>query len=122
MTNYPWSDFVPERTDVREEYEGALRDFERKRYVEAANRLEWILEQPIDHRHGLGDVRELLARAYYHSARLQLAEKQARAVLSDQPTNGYAARLLARALERQGRAEEAKAPAALATAMGVDEV
>ena len=119
MTNYPWSDFTPVRTDARVEYEGALRDFERRRYVDAAERLEWILGQPVDHRHGLGDVRELLARAYYHSARLDLAESTARAVMSDQPTNGYAAIHLARTLQRQGRAEEAKAPAALAAALGV---
>ena len=36
MTNYPWSDLTPVRTDARVEYEGALRDFERRRYVDAA--------------------------------------------------------------------------------------
>lgn len=120
MTLYPWSNFTPERHDARFEYEGALRDIEQRRYMSAASRLEWIVAQPIDHRHGLGDVRELLARSYYHAAQLDLAERTARAVLSDEPTNGYVALLLARTLERQGRHEEAGAPAALARALGVE--
>lgn len=118
MTDFPWSDYKPTRTDPAAEYEAARREFDERRYVPAAERLEWILEQPMDHRHGLGDVRELLARSYYHSARLKPAEEAARAILADDPTHAYAALLLGRVLQRQGRADEAKAPLALAAALG----
>lgn len=83
MTDFPWSDYKPTRTDPAAEYEAARREFDERRYVPAAERLEWILEQPVDHRHGLGDVRELLARSYYHSARLKPAEEAARAILAE---------------------------------------
>ena len=110
--------FQPHRTDPLVEYRAAVRDFEKRRYTQAVDRLEWIVQQPTDHGHSLGDVRELLARAYYHSAQLNKAEQAARAVLVDQPTNSYMLMLLGRTLERQGRADEAQRYLSVATAFG----
>jgi len=55
----------------------------------------------------LGEARELLARSYYHSAQLGRAVEAAREALEHDPTNAYAALLLARALERSSRLGEA---------------
>jgi Flp pilus assembly protein TadD len=63
-------------------------------------------------------VRLLLARAYYHSAQLGRAETAARAVLADDPTDDYAALLLARTLERSSRKDEAAGALRVATALG----
>ena len=66
---------------------------------------------------GLTEARLLLARAYYHSAQLNRAEATARRVLEDDPSEPYAALLLARTLER--RSDPAAASAGrLATALG----
>lgn len=115
MGDMPWSDYKPDRTDVRAEYEGAVREMESRKYVQAAERLEWIIEQPGG---GNLEVHELLARAYYHAARLQKAEEQARKVLEIDPTNSYAVLLLGRTLERQGKKDEAKPYLARAAALG----
>jgi hypothetical protein len=68
--------------------------------------------------HGLADARLLLARAYYHSAQLRRAEEAARAVLAEDPTDAYAALLLARTLERGSRHAEAAGVMSLAAALG----
>lgn len=65
-------------------------------------------------------VRLLLARAYYHSAQLNHAETETRAVLAADPANAYAWLLLGRTLERQSRHAEASGPLRMAAAMGVD--
>lgn len=65
-------------------------------------------------------VRLLLARAYYHSAQLQRAEAEARAVLAADPADAYAWLLLGRTLERRGRHADASGPLRMAAAMGVD--
>jgi FMN reductase len=64
-------------------------------------------------------VRLLLARAYYHSAQLERAETEARAVLDADPANAYAHLLLGRTLQRMSRHAEATGPLRLAAAMGL---
>ncbi|MCS0634718.1 tetratricopeptide repeat protein [Streptomyces sp. LP05-1] len=61
--------------------------------------------------------RLLLARAYYHSARLSRAEAELRAVLERDPAESYARLMLGRTLERQGRPAEAAAQLRMAAAM-----
>ena len=68
--------------------------------------------------HGLAETRLLLARAYYHSAQLRRAEATTRELLTDHPTDEYAALLLARTLERSSRHGEARAAFRLAEALG----
>jgi thioredoxin-like negative regulator of GroEL len=94
--------------------------FEQRDYRGAATVLEEILASAAgeaDH-HGLGDARTLLARAYYHSAQLRKAESTTRGLLADDPTDAYAALLLARTLQRANRPEEAAGFHALAAALG----
>ncbi|MEU7390952.1 tetratricopeptide repeat protein [Streptomyces tanashiensis] len=61
--------------------------------------------------------RLLLARAYYHSARLSQAETELRAVLERDPVEHYARLMLGRTLERQGRPDEAAPHLRMAAAM-----
>jgi Tfp pilus assembly protein PilF len=68
--------------------------------------------------HALTDARLLLARAYFHSAQLLRAEATAREVLAEDPTEAYAALLLARTLQRQSRHVEAAGAMNLARALG----
>ncbi len=76
-------------------------------YTEAALILEKLLANS-EVAHATTDARLLLARSYFHSAQLAKAEQQARAVLDAQPTEGYAALLLGRTLQRQSRHDEAR--------------
>lgn len=119
-TTFPWTDFVPHRSDALHEYRTAVTEMGERKYTQAAQRLEWIIAQPSDHGHALTDVRELLARAYYHSAQLHKAEATVRALLSDRPDHGWAVLLLGRTLQRQGRSAEAEPYLARARAMGED--
>lgn len=52
-------------------------------------------------------ARELRARALFHSGSLSRAEEEARTILEANPVDEYATLLLARALERQNRHDEA---------------
>lgn len=70
-------------------------------------------------RHGLGSARLLLARAYYHSARLGRAEATLRVLVDEDPNDAYAVLLLGRTLERASRTEEARGMLARAEAMGL---
>lgn len=95
--------------DLYYRYRYAQVLFDAKRYAPAAKELAALLEQAdADVLHGLDEAKLLLARAYYHSAALQLAEQTARDYLADNPSDGYAVLLLARALERQSRHQEAE--------------
>lgn len=67
------------------------------------------------------EIRLLLARSYYHSAALEPALTELRAVLDIDPTEAYAQLLLARTLERQSRPEEARKHRKLAAALTGDE-
>lgn len=85
----------------------AEEQFSQRDYIGAARTLEGIIEHPDADDAYLVQVRELLARSYYHSARLAPAENAAREALLADPANGYMALLLSRSLERQGKKEEA---------------
>ena len=96
--------------------------FAHRDYLAAARVVEALLGEALDSPelvgHGLGEVRLLLARAYYHSAQLRRAEATVREVLADHPTDAYAALLLARTLERGSRHDEASAARRMAEALG----
>ena len=93
--------------------------FSQRDYRGAAKVLEEIVAAATDEAgHGLADARTLLARSYYHSAQLRRAEAAARELLADDPTDGYAALLLARTLERGNRRDEAAPFRSLANALG----
>lgn len=68
--------------------------------------------------HSLTDARTLLARAYFHSAQLRRAEETTRVLLAEDPTDAYAALLLAHTLRRAARPEEAERAMELAVALG----
>ncbi|MET9020806.1 tetratricopeptide repeat protein [Actinopolymorpha sp. NPDC004070] len=77
--------------------------FGERRYIEAARLLAGLVEEfPRN-----TSARLLLARAYYHSAQLNRAEEQLRAVIDQDPVEPYAHLLLGRVLERQSRGHEA---------------
>ncbi len=100
---------LPELTD----YERAQLYFEMRDYTQAARLLEpFAAEQP-----RCVSVRLLLARAYFHSARLRRAEAEFRAVTELDPVEDYAWFGLGRALERQGRRAEAAPCFRMAAAM-----
>ncbi|MGW2113460.1 tetratricopeptide repeat protein [Streptomyces sp. NPDC001948] len=77
--------------------------FEAKEYMTAARILEGLVEEVPEQ----VSPRLLLARTYYHSARLGKAEAELRAVLELDPVEHYARLMLGRTLERQGRGAEA---------------
>jgi Flp pilus assembly protein TadD len=106
-----------ERISTYDAYRWALDLFEHKDYYRAAEILRHVVDADPDAA-GLGEVRELLARSYYHSAQLGRAAEAARDALAHDPTNAYAALLLARSLERATRLEEADAARRLAVALG----
>src|SRR3989442_1628747 len=62
-------------------------------------------------------IREALAIAYFRIQRWAEAEAEFRAVLELSPTNDYAHHWLGRALEKQGRADEAKRHYKLASSL-----
>lgn len=87
-------------------------------YAEAALVLEKLLAAS-EVTHSTTDARLLLARSYFHSAQLKGAEREARAVLDAAPTEGYAALLLGRTLQRQSRHAEARNYLEMAKIWGV---
>jgi Flp pilus assembly protein TadD len=96
--------------------------FADRQYRTAAQVLEQVLHpENADELGGVGttDARLLLARAYFFSAQLRGAEREARAVLDQQPTEAYAALLLGRTLQRGQRHDEARTYLAMAEAMGL---
>lgn len=103
-----------------EHYRRAELQLELRDYRGAAVTLERLLADadPREVAHGLVAARHLLARAYFLSAQLGGAETTARALLADDPTDGYAALLLSRTLQRLSRPEEAAGMLRLAEALG----
>ncbi len=96
--------------------------FERRDYRDAAMVLEGLItDASADDQqlHGLGAARLLLARAYFHSAQLNKAEQTLRALVADDPADGYAVLLLGRTLERASRTDEARGVLARAASMGL---
>ncbi|MFE5239576.1 MULTISPECIES: tetratricopeptide repeat protein [unclassified Streptomyces] len=87
--------------------------FEAKEYLTAARILGGLVEEAPEQ----VAPRLLLARAYYHSARLAKAEAELREVLERNPVEDYARLMLGRTLERQGRHAEAAPHLRLADAM-----
>jgi predicted Zn-dependent protease len=87
--------------------------FDAKEYGTAARILGGLVEEVPDH----VAPRLLLARAYYHSARLRKAEAELRTVLERDPVEHYARLMLGRTLERQGRADEATPHLKMAAAL-----
>ena len=61
---------------------------------------------------------ELLARAYFGSAQLARSEEALTRLVQLAPANGWARRALARTLERQSRASEARPHHRMADALG----
>jgi cytochrome c-type biogenesis protein CcmH/NrfG len=88
--------------------------FAERRYYDAVGLLERLVDS------GVADaqVRELLARSYFHAAMIGKAEAAARSLLDEDPADGYAALLLGRSLERQSRADEAARYLARARVLG----
>ncbi|MFE7755015.1 tetratricopeptide repeat protein [Streptomyces sp. NPDC057418] len=95
---------------------------EAKEYMTAARILGGLVEEVPEQI----APRLLLARAYYHSARLAKAEAELREVLERNPVEDYARLMLGRTLERQGRPAEAaphlRMAAALTGDFGPDQV
>jgi tetratricopeptide (TPR) repeat protein len=87
--------------------------FEMRDYVTAAVELEAVVEGAPESL----SARLLLARAYYHSARLRPAEATLRELIGRAPGDAYSYLLLGRVLQRQGRTEEAKGPLRMAAMM-----
>lgn len=108
---------ILERMEPYDAYRWAVDQFEHRDHYRAAEILQHLVDRDPG-APGIGEVRELLARAYYHSAQLGRATEAARDLLAHEPTNAYAALLLARALERSSRRDEADAARRLAVALG----
>ncbi|WP_162907738.1 GNAT family N-acetyltransferase [Allorhizocola rhizosphaerae] len=95
-------------------YERAQLFFAAKDYSVAIGLLEGVVaDAPTE-----VAPRELLARAYYHSARLRQAERELRWIVERHPTEAYAHLMLGRTLQRLGRREEAESWLRIAAALG----
>ncbi|MFX0538166.1 tetratricopeptide repeat protein [Ornithinimicrobium sp. Y1847] len=102
--------------DDHARYDRATFAFETKDYGRAADLLEPLVESTP----GNAELMLLLARSYYHAARLGPAETVAREMVERWPTDAYAHLLLARTLQRAGRAQEGAVFLKMAEAMGLD--
>ncbi|MEV1043920.1 tetratricopeptide repeat protein [Streptomyces sp. NPDC049916] len=99
-----------------ERWDRAQLFFEAKEYLTAARILSGLVEEAPEQ----VAPRLLLARSYYHSARLGKAEGELRAVLDRDPVESYARLMLGRTLERQGRSDEATPHLRMAAAFAGD--
>jgi Tfp pilus assembly protein PilF len=106
--------------ELYDRYRWAQDLFAHRDYRTSARVLEALLAEldGLDAGHAVTEARLLLARAYFHSAQLRRAEATARDVLAEDPTEAYAALLLARTLERGSRHAEAARAMSLAAALG----
>ena len=96
----------------------AQRLFEERGYREAAVLLTELIADAGDVGHELTDARLLLARAYFHSAQLDGAIRVSTELLEHDPHEPYAHLLIGRALQRQGKREEAARHLKLADLLG----
>lgn len=103
--------------DPARTYDRATFLFETKGYAEAAVLFAELVQAEPGHL----ELQLMLARSYYHSAQLGRAEEVLRPLLERWPTEAYAHLLLARTLQRAGRAEEGRQHLLLAEAMGLTE-
>ena len=94
-------------------YDRATFAFETRDYITAAPLLEELVAAEPDN----VAVRLLLARTYFHAARLRRAEAELREVISRDPSETYAYLMLGRVLQRQSRHDEAAGPLRIAAAM-----
>jgi predicted Zn-dependent protease len=99
--------------DLHEEYERAERLLDAGQPIEAADALVPVIAAEPEN----ASVRQLLARAYFHSAQLGRAEQQLRWLIEHDPSDHYAQFVLGRTLERQGRPEQALPHLRLAAVM-----
>ncbi|MYV60699.1 tetratricopeptide repeat protein, partial [Streptomyces sp. SID4931] len=90
--------------------------FEAKEYLTAARILGGLVGEAPEQ----VAPRLLLARSYYHSARLGKAEEELRRVLELDPVETYAHLMLGRTLERQGRDADAAPHLRMAAALTGD--
>lgn len=97
------NDYRPNGETTAERWERAQLFFQAKDYAGAAKLLSAVVDE-VPNQNG---PRLLLARAYYHSAQLRRAEEQLREVIDRDPVEHYAHLMLGRALQRQGRHDEA---------------
>ncbi|MFJ5708706.1 MULTISPECIES: tetratricopeptide repeat protein [unclassified Streptomyces] len=107
------SDTYYEFGTAADRWDRARLFFDAKEYQTAVRILRGLVAEHPDQT----AQRLLLARAYYHSAQLRLAETELRAVLERDPVEHYARLMLGRTLERQGRADEAAPHLRMAAAM-----
>ncbi|GGK81547.1 tetratricopeptide repeat protein [Ornithinimicrobium pekingense] len=105
-----------EELDDHARYDRATFLFETKSYHRAAE----LLEPLVSGNPHNAEVTLLLARSYYHAARLGPAETLLRQMLERWPSDAYAHLLLARTLQRAGRAQEGAPHLKIAEAMGLD--
>lgn len=105
-----------EDLDDHARYDRATFAFETKNYRVAAE----LLEPLVDTHPYNGEIALLLARSYYHAARLPRAEELLRSMVERWPSHAYAHLMLARTLQRAGRAEEGAPHLKIAEAMGLD--
>ncbi|WP_134772420.1 tetratricopeptide repeat protein [Ornithinimicrobium flavum] len=109
---------LPDDADLDDHarYDRATFAFETKDYARAAGLLEPLVRSAP----GNAEISLLLARSYYHAARLGPAEQLLLEMVERWPTDAYAHLLLARTLQRAGRAEEGARHLKMAEAMGLD--
>jgi len=106
-----------ERLDAYAAWRWAVDLFDHRDYYAAAQVLQHLVDTH-PHDAELGEARELLARSYFHAALLGRAADTARELLERDPSHAYAALLLARALDRSSRTDEAVAARRLSDALG----
>jgi Tfp pilus assembly protein PilF len=111
-----YEEVVHQDESTARRWERAGLYFEAQDYAEAAR----ILTSVVDEVPGQVAPRLLLARAYYHSAQLRRAEEQLREVIACDPAEHYAALMLGRTLQRQGRHDEARPWLRMAAALTGD--
>ncbi len=104
-----------EELDDHARYDRATFLFETRSYSQAAALLEPLAAGHPDN----AEVLLLQARSFYYSAQLGRAEGVLRRMVERWPSDGYAHLLLARTLQRAGRAEEGAPHLKLAEAMGL---
>ena len=124
MTDFtPFEDLLRSRRGLLEDspFDRWLRAqelFAERAYREAAVLLTELLDDPGEVVHELTDVRLLLARSLFHSAQLDGTIRVATELLEHDPNEPYAHLLLGRALQRQGRRDEAQPHLRLAELLG----
>lgn len=101
--------------DLAQIYDRATFLFETKEYAGAAP----MFAQLVESEPGKLELHMWLARSYYHSAQLDRAERVLRTVVDRWPAEAYAHLMLARTLQRAGRAQDGRQHLLLAEAMGL---